>query len=75
MSTNTDNTKIRGQSTFQRLGSEYFLKDNVLKYSDPTSAFTTLAPKLQSVPVYRIFKLPVTRPRELKSSDYLVSPQ
>ncbi|MCH2258678.1 MAG: hypothetical protein MK088_18805 [Alteromonas sp.] len=67
MSTNTDNTKI--------MGSEYFLKDNALKYTDPTFVFPTLAPKLQSLPIYRIFKLPDTCPRELKSSDYLVSPQ
>ncbi|CAI4152286.1 hypothetical protein ALT1545_370001 [Alteromonas macleodii] len=52
------------------MGSEYFLKNNALKYSALTFVFPTIAPKLQSVPIYRIFKLPVTCPRELKSSNY-----
>ena len=59
MSTNTDNTKI--------MGSEYFLKNNALKYSALTFVFPTIAPKLQSVSIYHIVKLFLTSPKEIKT--------
>jgi len=35
------------------VGSEYFLKDNALKYTDPTFVFPTLAPTVCTYLPYR----------------------